>query len=694
MFKTTGFFGIILALCTKFILATEITNCSVHKNLTFNDLCEGENPITFCLNDSDNKIYGINESSLCTPAIPDSTYVFLVANDNSIKVTSTTSITDATSLVMYQCHTNSEETQICLKTSGYTLVNSKYYSIPLEEENQSEEIVVDNLNTECFDYNNYISFYGSIIKRANAIVVCLNNRILEFPSTKIENKYYYIYNVDPYFVTGLFKNINKSKKYLSGLVVQPIYQDEIKGTPTMIAYNRFYNETNVCYNENNGEIINRRIYLCDSNAYCEYIYCTNGICKKSESTNPRIYEGKCNPNDEDNYQFCDDGYYLLKHDNYYNYFLATAIDDVGNLYYCKNHICSSANFVGYFKNADRDNNNNVPLIRCGRFYINTSTVFNGCRAVPNPVADKTECTNYLDLINVTEGEKGQQTTVVSVCLSNSGNTNVSPMTSETPLFSLVGDNKSNSQNKQVYIVDNYSFHITDGNFLIDEDNNQIIFERNNKGNLYICEDNNCRKENYFGFMYNKVYDFYTKTSPYIQCKIENSYKCELIDVTKTSCSSIENESVAKDGELFKTTETIDNEEITSFNICLDTTVEPAVSMKLENKYDFDIDILNVIYLMVSTNTQNIFGNKKNKYVNIEVKNKDIRLIQHTQELYKLTDGNYMIYKAYRFQNQDFCVDQNKIVEFVLQCPFCDDYDPNISYYNKITDNSITSEPQS
>jgi len=54
----------------------------------------------------------------------------------------------------------------------------------------------------------------------------------------------------------------------------------------------------------------------------------------------------------------------------------------------------------------------------------------------------------------------------------------------------------------------------------------------------------------------------------------------------------------------------------------------------------------------------------------------------------------MIYKAYRFQNQDFCVDQNKIVEFELQCPFCDDYDPNISYYNKITDNSLTSEPQS
>jgi len=124
------------------------------------------------------------------------------------------------------------------------------------------------------------------------------------------------------------------------------------------------------------------------------------------------------------------------------------------LYYCKNHVCSKkTTLYGIFKNADKTNENNAPFIRCGNFN-DSSYVFNGCKVISVPNEDKTECTERFDLINVTVGEGDQQTTEVSVCLSEEGNMNVSPVTSVNPKFSVIYDQYS----LYVYIADNYSFH--------------------------------------------------------------------------------------------------------------------------------------------------------------------------------------------------------------------------------------------
>jgi len=54
--------------------------------------------------------------------------------------------------------------------------------------------------------------------------------------------------------------------------------------------------------------------------------------------------------------------------------------------------------------------------------------------------------------------------------------------------------------------------------------------------------------------------------------------------------------------------------------------------------------------------------------------------------YRLTNENYMVYHNINVKNQDFCADKTKIIEFELQCPSCEDYDPRVSYYSKIIEN--------
>jgi len=158
------------------------------------------------------------------------------------------------------------------------------------------------------------------------------------------------------------------------------------------------------------------------------------------------------------------------------------------------------------------------------------------------------------------------------------------------------------------------------------------------GTLYECKNNFCHEYSSIGYIYNTVYD-YNLSLPFIQCKTNSSNEYELVDVTKTSCSALKNDGVASDGELFKTTETINDEEITSFNICIDTTVEPSISLKLEDEYFISKENkIKEIEVMVSTNNGNIFGNKKNKYVNIKVESKNIKFLK----------GNFNIFYLFFF----------------------------------------------
>lgn len=215
--------------------------------MTFNDSCQGESPVKFCLNNGegkDNRIYGINESSQCTPAINDGTYVFSVINNDSIIVSSSATIRDASSLILYQCFTDSEEVQMCLRTAGYVFINSNYYSIPFEEDKQSSEVIINELKTSCYDNDG--SYHGSIINDNDTIKFCLNDDdYIDFPKSEVEaNSNYYIYGYESYrkynYITGPFENINKSKKYMAGVVIQPIYKDDAEETPSMITLNRFF----------------------------------------------------------------------------------------------------------------------------------------------------------------------------------------------------------------------------------------------------------------------------------------------------------------------------------------------------------------------------------------------------------------------------------------------------------------------
>jgi len=134
-------------------------------------------------------------------------------------------------------------------------------------------------------------------------------------------------------------------------------------------------------------------------------------------------------------------------------------------------------------------------------------------------------------------------------------------------------------------------------------------------------------KSYGSYLYNELYDMASDKDglvPYIQCFKDNKKEivCSTIEaVTNDKCAD-SGENAAKAGELFLTTENTGTEEEpvnkTFYNLCLDTTGNQSVSVKL-NGYVSN----NIRYFLSLNNENSIFGYKNNIYCIIVLDKYDI-----------------------------------------------------------------------
>jgi len=643
------------------------------------DSCNGGNPIKYCLksngNNGDQLIYGIDETGKCS-SIDSGVYVFSV-NENETEKSASLVVTNSTdliedSLIMYQC-VFTEDINKCVKTSGFIIVNSNYYAIP-SDKGISTKINIGSLKSDCYKYNG-ISSIGNLMNYYGQIGICYDESsysIIKFPNSKNENKnYLLIDNINTSYrkiMKGPFYGINTSKKTDSGISITSLYAIDNKN-PTMIYFNRFFKITNYCYYY--GEFLSRKDYLCKYNGTsCSYYYCTDGICKRSDNTCPGMNENACLPNDNDGQSNCNDGYYVVTRDtNNDKYTLASSDIQNGYLYYCKNRSCVERSMYGFFENSDNQMNTNYPYIKC--IYSNNSGKL--CTLIQNP--NSTKCNFAGDLIKNRDNQS-----IVEVCISS---TESKPLVSENVGFiytnvEVISPNYSNNivlmlDKNSIHTISNYDEHnnyIGNQYFLINESSKKIVTQSGENGRIYYCEGLSCYTySDIIGYIFNTPRRYDSNALPFIQCSGNNN--CIIIDVTKTTCNS--------SGELFKTNNVNDND---IYNICLDTTTEQAISLEMKDRYEFITESSKYstsnIYVMVSTDTPNIFGNKVNAYVVAEMEHNNIKYISYG-DFYKYSLDRNIVLNSDMLNNN--CA-KSKITEFELICPYDGDYDREKSYYRK------------
>jgi len=510
--------------------------------------------------------------------------------------------------------------------------------------------------------------------------------MVTFPRSVYDNKNYLLkINTGNNISTGPFSmvinNIKIPKSFNAGIIVSAIAPDENKKTPALLVFDNFYSKTNYCLDEENYEIISRRMNLCKGYNNCSYYYCDNGVCEPSTNTCPNVMNEVCDPRSYELQTNCDDGYYLVNENG-----IVKVIDVTGDLFYCENGFCSQISRSGLYKNTD----NNVPLIKCSNKFTNEDNYTNQCVGLAYPSEKITKCVSPGDLINKVN-DKGENE--VHICLFShekvktitftAEDTDPIFTTSENSLFGL----RTNSYNvdRLIVKVDSLSIYIVNGNYLINK-NDEIATTANQEGKRYICINNYiCLFEYTVGYYYNELRFFDPTVVPYIQCD-EN--KCLTIDITKTSCSSslANDKSVAKEGELFITTQKDENgDNIVNYNICLDTTVDRPISFDLGNSNniinDYDIHIYSFDLLISSNNKNSIFPYNPNKYLIGYVKNLDVQL-EYRYDLYYQADSDNIIYRKYRMNEND-CPKIESIIEYEILCPYDPDYNNRYSYYQRI-----------
>jgi len=672
--------------------------------------CIDQNPTEYCLNsEEDGMIYGINGETICKLDL--GTYVFSVDKTATL-VTADTSNLIENSLVIYQCSTykdkqnQNQDVEKCIKTAGYVNVNSLYYSVPSSDQDVSRLINTNNLNNECYNYDNE-SIVGRLVNyysnRNISLCMKYSNSPLKFPNSisddgknylLIDNMKYNINNINK-VTTGPFYNINTSKKLNSGIVITSSYA-KANRNPTMLYFNSFYSETNYCY-DSYGELINRKEYLCrkKSGNSCSYYYCTDGICKVSDSTCPKENENACLPNDSDGQSNCDDGYYIVTRDSYSGiYKLATTEIDNGFLYYCEGGFCKSmSRMYGFFENSNVKNKSDYPYIKC--VYSSNNWDYDDnkmCNLVREPTVNI--CSKAGDLIKSKNN--------IEICLSSKNDSTV-PLKSDTVDYKFVNIEviRPNSSNNIILMLDKNSVHTiydendNDSYFLINESSKEIYKDPGFSGIVYYCRNLYCYSDtSIVGYIFNAPYKYNSNYAPYIQCFVnENKYGCSTITITKTKCNGAEEDS-AKGGELFKTTKTVNGVESNEFNICLDTTNANGISVPIQYSYIITSDMRNGYYstssirVMVSTNTKyNIFGYKSNKYIVAEINNNNI-IRKNYIDLYKHTFENNMVIDGSMLRYTETCDNPNSIIEFELVCIYDSEYSNNFNYYRKSEDNYV------
>jgi len=395
----------------------------------------------------------------------------------------------------------------------------------------------------------------------------------------------------------------------------------------------------------------------------------------------------CNLNDPYTHSLCKPGYYILKI-SYSNpelpVELASQVNDKGYLYYCDGNECINDYYRGYFKNADEQHNNVIPYIVCNtEKYSNEGyweeNGYNGPCIAVGPAKDKNTCDSEDEFINITN----EQTSEVQVCLGENGPS--MPFREHDPIFY-----KNNENYKYIFVSDENSVHIEKNKHYFVDANDIATAKPGMNGTTYLCNNSFCEKSDYIGYIYNAIYAFTPLKDdlvPYIQCKYNENHEiiCTTIEtVTNDKCSA-SGTNAAKDGELFLTTENIGTEEHpenkTFYNLCLDTSVVPSVSIKLNEKETTTY----LRYFLSLNNENNIFGHKNNIYCIIELTDRNIILSDSGEImrgiLYIYSKGDYKV-----FENNDTCEandDPFTFIEFGSIPTTDEDFVDGQTYFRKI-----------
>jgi len=595
-----------------------------------------------------------------------------------------------------------EKYGISYYTSDFRSTNANYIFNVIVSDSKISQSDVETINADkwyfgvysnydCSDYSCItevlVGVGSSLSDDVGDISNSYGDKTISFPQSIYDNKNYLL-NVKAGnkissgpFNTAL-KNLKVPNSSSAGIVVSSIAADNSKGTPALIAFNNFYSKINYCLDDKTNEIISRRTNICINRSLdCSYYYCDSGICEPSSDTCPDLTKSKCDPRNYELQSNCENGYYLVDNG------IVKEINGIGYLYYCENRSCSQIDRAGLFKNADTTNN--IPFIKCSNKYKSEDNYSNQCVGLPYPGNKETKCSNPGDLINVTKDNNENE---VHICLFGSGSKKTVTFTSEDAdpilitsghrLFGLV----TNSGNIDLLVlkVDALSIYVVNGSFLITK-NSEIATTANQKGKHYICINNYiCFYEFRVGYYYNELNSYDPTAVPFIQC---DRSECSTIEITKTSCSSslTNDESIAKEGELFITTQRDSmGNDIVNYNICLDTTVDQPISFNLGNRnniYNYDYYINSYELLISSNNRNSIFPYNPNKYLIIYISNLDIQL-EYRNDLYYLADPYNKIYRKYRM-NEENCPSSDSIIEFEILCPYDPDYKDAYSYYKKI-----------
>jgi len=727
-YKTIGFVSFLIICGIKAVNSLGIPSCTSYENI-FNNECQEGNPIYYCINNSkngDNKIYGVNgEKSACTSPIEKGTYAFYVDdNYDATLVTETTEILKDYSLVLYQCSTTKKIIS-CKKTAGYIKMSNKneinYYSIS-----------VDSSSSKVNDRNLSSSNYGQLFRKDEdneAYLLIDDNISIHFPYEEIDKRNYLIRNnISSGPFRGLIQNNNEVYGAGASIVISSL--PSYNNNPSMITFNAFYSKTNYCYDNVDGELLNRKKNLCKSRSDCEYYYCNNGICKPSSNSCQNYEDNSCDPTNYETRKNCEDGYYIY---NESERKLVTDTEQIGTLYYCSKKYCNKIRKLGYYINNAENQNSLFKYIKCTKQYyaltyeknynkrenMNERQKYRDHfkRNISNRYSEKDEEFNnnkdntnsyqlvelssivcqgfYKENLETTCNEKGQlimNNNKVQICLSNNDENVLSfAENGASPDYELIDGNiltinvnstKTITVPDAVVEIRNNSIEMAVGSFLMN--NKKITAEADVIGSFnrcygYWCEDTNIDNVGYFT---NKLYNPKDETSsPYIQCsKGENGHTCKNIKVTKTKCGTGEND--AKEGELFITskTEGDENENLyfdgNSYNICLDTTTTNPISLNL------NYDITSTTYYMIGNSENNIFSTEKDGYNVINVLQYDIES-EYSNNLFRYSDNNYKIVsRENAFDENSICYVTGQLIEFEGNCEVTDYFIENCTSYRK------------